>query len=141
MKAAQLEICHLRPEIEVRFTRSAGPGGQNVNKVSTRVTLLFDFQHCAAFTDTQKQQLHRRLATRLSRDGRLRIVSQRARTQSANRALAEDRLLELLRETLKTRKIRRPTRPTAASRTRRLDAKRRRGEAKRSRRTPASMDE
>jgi ribosome-associated protein len=137
----RLSISPLRPWIEVRFTRSSGPGGQNVNRVSTRVTLLFDFETCAHLSDSQKARIRRRLKTRLSRDGRLRVVSQVARTQASNRAVAECRLLELLGEALKTRKPRVPTRPTPASRERRLQAKRHRGELKRGRRARPPPDE
>jgi ribosome-associated protein len=134
------EILSLRPWLTVRFARSRGPGGQNVNKVSTRVTLLFDFQGCPLLTDGQKGRVRQRLGTRLSHDGRLRVVSQQARTQAANRAAAEQRLLELLREAFKTRRPRRPTRPTAASRERRLREKRHRGELKRTRSSRPSLD-
>jgi ribosome-associated protein len=140
MRTDRLEIARLQPWIEVRFARSSGPGGQNVNKVSTRVTLLFDFQSCDVLALTQKQRIRQRLTTRLSRDGRLRVVSQKGRTQVANRAAAEERLIELLRDAVKVPKPRRPTRPTAASRRRRLQAKRQRGELKRLRQTRPSAD-
>lgn len=119
--------------IEVRFDRSSGPGGQNVNKLSTRATLLLAFEDAAAFDETQKRRIRTQLASRLARDGRLRVVSQRGRTQTENRRLAEARLLELLTAALAVRKRRRPTKPTAASRERRLKAKRLRGERKRQR--------
>jgi ribosome-associated protein len=141
MRPDRLEIAQLRPWIELRFARSSGPGGQNVNKVSTRVTLLFDFETCDILTLAQRQRIRQRLATRLSRDGWLRVVSQKARTQAANRAAAEERLIELLREALAVRKPRRPTQPTAASRRQRLESKRRRGELKQSRRSPPRPEE
>lgn len=132
---ALLDIALLRPHLEVRFSRSPGPGGQNVNKVNTRVTLLFDFAACAELTDVQQERIRVRLATRVSRDGRLRVVSHRERTQARNRAAAETRLIELLTEATRVRRGRRPTRPTAASKRRRLDSKRKRGELKRQRKT------
>jgi len=136
MAPDQLEIEHLEPWIDVQFARSSGPGGQNVNKVNTRTTLLFDFQACDLLTDAQKDRIARSLPTRMSRDGRLRVVSQKARTQGANRAAAGERLIELLRETLRRRKPRRPTRPSRAVRERRLREKRERGETKRRRQAP-----
>jgi ribosome-associated protein len=136
MTARHLDIEELRPWIEWSFARSGGPGGQHVNKVNTRVTLLFEFEACDLLTDGQKDHVRRRLATRLSRDGRLRVVSQRARTQAGNRGLAEQRLIELLRAALAVPKTRRPTRPTRAARERRLEQKRRRGETKRLRQEP-----
>jgi ribosome-associated protein len=141
MHPDRLALADLRPWIEVRFARSSGPGGQNVNKVNTRVTLLFDLHSCDSLTPAQKARVGRIFEKRLSRDGRLRVVSQAARTQPANRLLAEQRLLELLRTALKTPKPRRPTKPTQASRQRRLREKRQRGELKRQRRAdPAARD-
>lgn len=119
------------PHVEFQFTRSSGPGGQNVNKVNTRATLLFDFANCDALTRTQKATLRRTLATRLSSDGRLRVVSQRARTQIGNRQHALERLNELLSKTLEVKKPRKATRPSQGSKLRRLDEKKKRGDKKR----------
>ena len=141
MTLPSFDITSLSSWIEARFSRSPGPGGQNVNKVSTRVTLLFDFTSCPELTGTQKARIRRRLRTRLSRDGRLRVVSHRERTQAKNRTAAETRLIKLLTEATHTPKSRRPTRPTAASKKRRLDAKRRRGEAKQRRRKEPGLDD
>jgi ribosome-associated protein len=127
----RLDIEQLRPWIEVCFDRASGPGGQNVNKVATRTTLLFDFHGCPALSSADVRRIRQRLATRLARDGRLRVVSQVARTQIANRLLAEQRLIELLLTATSVPKPRRPTRPTAAARERRLKAKHLRSDLKR----------
>ena len=118
---------------EAMFDRSAGPGGQNVNKLNTRVTLLLDFEACPAFSEFQRGRIRARLQNRLASDGRLRVVAQSERSQSANRAAAQERMLKLLEQSLHVERARRPTKPTAGSRRRRLDAKRKRGELKRQR--------
>jgi ribosome-associated protein len=141
MSAPMMDPCSLAPWIEFRATRSPGPGGQNVNKVNTRVTLLFEFAECPLLTAAQKEQIRRRLATRLSADGRLRVTSSRERTQARNRAAAEARLVELLAEATRRPRARRPTRPTAASRRRRLEDKRRRGEIKQERRARPTAED
>ncbi len=133
MTTPKLDLASLLLWVEVRFSRSPGPGGQNVNKVNTRVTLLFDIAACTVLTGSDKSRIRRRLTTRITRDGRLRVVCHRERTQARNRTLAEARLVELLTEATQQKKPRCPTRPTVASKKRRLDAKRRRGETKRQR--------
>jgi ribosome-associated protein len=134
-----LSLSQLAPWLSVHFDRASGPGGQNVNKVNTRATVLFDLLHCTALSPTEKQRIESQLASRLSRDGHVRVVSQRARTQAANRRLAETRLLELLQAALATRKRRVKTHPTSASLAQRLRAKRHRADVK-SRRGPVIPD-
>ena len=122
-------------EAELTFTasRSGGPGGQHVNKVSTRVTLLFDVEACSGLSAEQKALIRARLATRIGRDGVLRVVCRRFRSQLANRRGAVERFVELLRAALARKPARAPTRPTTAGRERRLAEKRRRGAVKRDR--------
>ena len=120
-------------ELSVVFSRSSGPGGQNVNKVSTRATVLFDVALSPSLTDEQKRKIRERLATRVSGEGVLRVSSQRERSQSANRAAAEARLIELLREALAEQPPRRPTRVPRAARERRVAAKKLHGARKRDR--------
>ena len=131
MHPDQLTIEALQPWLEVRFSRSDGPGGQNVNKLSTRVTLVFNFQACSLLTPPQKARIDHRSSSRLTKEGYLYIVAREDRSQSANRAKAEIRLLQWLREVLAVRKIRRPTQPSQGSQIRRLQTKKRRGQTKR----------
>ena len=141
MSAPPLQIERLSPWIELRFSRSPGPGGQNVNKVNTRVTVLFDFESCNSLNTPQRKRIRDRLATRLARDGRLRVVCHRERTQARNRSTAETRLVELLTEALRRPKTRVATRPTAASRERRVRSKKQRGDLKRLRQTKPTVDD
>jgi ribosome-associated protein len=116
-------------DIEISFVRASGPGGQNVNKLSTAAQLRFDTRGIAV-PDDARARLNRLAGQRMTKDGVIVIQAQRFRTQERNRADAIDRLLELLREAM-TRPIpRRPTRPTKASKQRRLDSKKRRGDVK-----------
>ncbi len=130
-------------EDELRFTysRSSGPGGQNVNRVETRVTLLFDVLGSPSLTEWQKGRIAGRLATRINKEGILRVVSQRHRTREANRRAARERFEELLTGALRTVRSRRKTRVPRGARRRRLEGKRRRGELKRLRTRPGSRDE
>jgi ribosome-associated protein len=115
-------------EVELRFSRSSGPGGQHAQKSETRVEAVFDVEASAALTDAQKRRV-------LGRAGpTLRAIAQDERSQSRNRELAIDRLVEQLRQALRVERKRVPTKPTAASRERRLEQKRRRSKVKRLRR-------
>ena len=114
-------------EFEWRFSRSSGPGGQNVNKVSTRVTLFFDVAGCSALNDAQKRRILTRLRTRADKNGRLRVVSQKHRTQAANRNAAIEKLAELTTQALIRQKPRKKTKVPYASKQKRLAEKKRRG--------------
>lgn len=120
-------------ELRFTFTRSAGPGGQNVNKVNTCATLWFDVRNSGSLSAAQKARITAEYAGRVNLDGVLRVTCQRFRTQSANRRGAIERLAELVADALKPRVPRRPTRPTRGSAERRLRAKRRLGERKKER--------
>jgi ribosome-associated protein len=120
-------------EIELRFSRSSGPGGQHAQKSETRVEALFDVERSSALTNAQKRRV-------IARAGPvLRAVAQDERSQLRNRELAVERLVDQLRTALRVERRRVPTKPTAASRERRLSDKRRRSETKRLRR-PADDD-
>ncbi len=120
-------------ELVFKASRSSGPGGQNVNKVNTRITLFFDVAGCGGFSDIQKQRILARLSTRADKNGVIRVVSQKFRTQQANRRAAVERLQELLRGALKTKPIRKKTKVPERVRQRRLEEKKRRSMLKRQR--------
>jgi len=126
-------------EIEVRFGPSSGPGGQNVNRVATRVELRFDIA-ASSLDETAKQRLLRRLAPRLLRGRVLVVSSQRTRSQHRNRQDALERLVVLLRAALRPAKPRHPTAPTAASKQRRIEEKKQRSRLKRDRARPEPED-
>jgi ribosome-associated protein len=119
-----------RSEVELRFSRSSGPGGQHAQKSDTRVEAVFDVEASSALSDAQK----RRVASRAGPV--VRAVAQGERSQWRNRELALERLAETLRQALRVQRPRRATRPTKAAVERRLDEKRRRGQTKRMRRPP-----
>ncbi len=122
----------IRPEdVTFVFSRSSGPGGQNVNKVSSRVTVLLDPEVLPGLSASDKSRVRRRLASRIDREGRIRVVSQRFRTQGANRRAALERLGELIEQALQRPKPRRRTRPSRSAVERRLRDKKHRGRMKR----------
>jgi len=120
-------------ELVFKAARSSGPGGQNVNKVNTRVTLFFDVANTMSFSDVQKRRILKRLATRADKNGVIRVVSQRYRTQKANRKAAVERLQELLRGALETRAVRKKTKVPGWAKEQRLEEKKRRSILKRQR--------
>jgi len=117
-------------EIELRVSRSSGPGGQHTNKAETRVEAVFDVDASPSLTAVQKRRVILRAG------GVLRAVAQDERSQARNRELAVERLVAKLTEALRVERPRVPTKPTAAARKRRLDDKRRRARVKRQRGTP-----
>ena len=128
-------------ELQWRFSRSSGPGGQNVNKVETAVELGFDLEGTSAIGPFQKQRLLERLGSRCVA-GCLRVAVSEHRSQYQNRQLAMQRLGDLLREGLKPPpKLRKPTKPTRGAVKRRVDAKKQKSQVKQARQRRASMDE
>jgi ribosome-associated protein len=120
-----------RSEIELRFSRSSGPGGQHAQKTESRAEAVFDVEASTALSDAQKRRV-------VAKAGPVvRAVAQDERSQWRNRELAIERVVEALRDALKVERRRRPTTPTAAAKERRLEQKRRRSETKRLRRPPA----
>jgi ribosome-associated protein len=120
-------------EVALSASRSGGPGGQNVNKVSTKVTLSFDLRSSSALSEEQKNMVAGRLATRINKEGVLQIVSQRTRSQELNRIDVMERFAELLRRALTPRRVRLKTRTPAAAKLQRLEEKRKRGLTKQTR--------
>ena len=121
-------------EVELRTSRSSGPGGQHANVTASRVEAVFDVHASAALSDAQKARIAGRLGPRVT------AAAQDTRSQLRNRELALERLAARLGAALEVRRARRPTRPTAGATRRRIDAKKRRGEVKRGRRRPGAEE-
>jgi ribosome-associated protein len=122
---AAMDVESIRSEIAFRYSRSSGPGGQHAQKSSTRAEALFDVEESAGLTEAERRRVLAKLGPVV------RAVAQDERSQLRNRELATERILEQLREAVKVRRKRRATKPTAASKERRLDEKKRRGQTKR----------
>jgi ribosome-associated protein len=128
-------------ELHFHFVRSSGPGGQHVNKTSTQVELLFDVVNSSSLSEAQKARLLDKLASYIDQEGVLHLSSQATRSQYQNRQDIVVRFRRLVQEALRIPKKRHPTRPTAASRERRLKAKRERGQVKRTRQDRSRSEE
>ncbi|MCD4830602.1 MAG: aminoacyl-tRNA hydrolase [Anaerohalosphaeraceae bacterium] len=133
MTQTNIKIQIPQGELTFRASRSAGPGGQNVNKLNTKITLFFNVAQSSYLSDWQKRRIAEKLAGRISSDGSIIIVSQRNRSQLANRIDAMEKLNLLLTNALKTNRSRKKTRPSRASIERRLVTKKKRGFLKKQR--------
>jgi ribosome-associated protein len=127
-------------ELEERFIRASGPGGQNVNKLASAVQLRFDVRGSPSLPDDVRARLSHLAGRRLTRDGMLVITAQRYRTQERNRQDARERLIDLIRRAAAAPLRRRPTKPTAGSRERRLQSKKRRASTKELRRAAPELE-
>ncbi len=123
-RITQIDTESLRPFVSFQTSRSGGSGGQHVNKVETKVTLLFDVDAVTFFSEEEKERIRRRLTSRLQADGLLQVVSQKTRSQLQNKEIAMQKLVELLTVAFLTEKPRKATRPSKAAVQKRLDAKR-----------------
>lgn len=120
-------------ELVFKRSRSSGPGGQNVNKVNTRVTVFFDVSNCPSLSAAQKKRILKKLAGRADKNGVIRVASQRHRRQKANQNAAVERLTELLKQALTRKPVRKKTKVPFSAIQRRLEEKKRRSLLKKER--------
>ncbi|MCU0453698.1 MAG: aminoacyl-tRNA hydrolase [Bacteroidetes bacterium] len=140
--SASFRSIHLPPHaVRFRTSRSSGPGGQNVNKLDTRVEAIIDVNAVPGLSPGDRSLVRQHLRNRLNADGDLCVVSQRSRSQWQNRQHALERAVQLLEEALRPRAPRIATRPTAGAKRRRTDSKRLRSAVKSARRRPAPDDD
>ena len=137
----KIDPAALEPDIAESFITAGGPGGQNVNKVSTAVQLRFNLEASTAFSAAQKTRIRTRLANRINAEGEIVLQAQAHRTQGRNREAARERLVEMLEQAIKVQKYRVPTRPTRAAKERRLKSKGKRAQVKAKRGRVRSGDE
>lgn len=123
-------------ELQFKAIRSSGAGGQHVNKVATKIVLSFDLLNSESLTDTEKERLQIKLANRLTQDGIIQMTCDESRSQSKNKVLVTQRFIDLLVESLKRPKKRKPTNPTKASKLRRKSAKQKQSQKKSDRKRP-----
>jgi ribosome-associated protein len=127
-------------ELEFKTSRSGGPGGQNVNKLNTKVAVSVNIQNCSFLNEEQKALILQKLSSRLTKDNRLIVESQRFRTQRANRDFAIEKLGNIIEEALKVPKKRKHTKPNYSSVQKRLQQKKRRSDIKAQRRSGFGME-
>jgi ribosome-associated protein len=126
-----------RNELDIRVSRASGAGGQHVNKTSSRVEIFWNIPASRALNDEQRTRLLDKLSSRLTTEGSIRVVASDMRSQSRNRDLAEERLIELVRRALIVPRKRKATRPTRAAKEARLETKKRHSNKKQQRRGPS----
>jgi ribosome-associated protein len=123
----------LDDELVFKASRSSGPGGQNVNKLNTKITLFFNISESVSFSDSQKELILKRLAGRINKDGCICITSQKFRSQNANKIAAVERLQKILADALKIEPVRKKTKVTFASKQKRLEQKKYKSKLKKQR--------
>lgn len=134
--ARKITVALIHPEISFTASRSSGPGGQNVNKVNSRITLRFDVVNSNILTHEERHDLILKLAPVITKDGVLMLSSQESRSQEANKAAVLEKLDTLLTAAFRKKKTRKPTKPSKASKAKRVDQKKKRSETKKWRRRP-----
>lgn len=127
---------YIIPNIRYKTSRSSGSGGQNVNKVASKVELLFDFKECELFNETEKALINNRLSSRIQSDGLLQVISQESRSQLENKDIALQKLIALITNALKVDKKRKKTKPSMKAIQNRLDSKRKQALKKINRKAP-----